>query len=116
MKTLLELGIDDERTVLIEVEHAPAEFERAREEGAVIGAITDRVAKQTIRTAANIGEHLAAICGSVVSKFADLPDTHRPDVVKLEFGVELEGSGDLKIVKGSANASMNIKAEWQRPQ
>ena len=56
---------------------------------------------------------IAYICKSFSRTMTALPDNQRPNKFAAEFGFKISGEGNIIMVKGGAEASLKITAEWQ---
>lgn len=101
MGRLIELETQEGKVVYIEAEG---------EEIQILGGKMERIIKHFNE----ITNTIEIFCGSLLTTFHNLRKKGKaPDKVTAEFGIKLNGQGDVYIVKTGAEACLKITVEWQ---
>ena len=68
--------------------------------------------KKAVSSFEKVSETIQAYSRSLVNTFKKLEKNAAPHKVTAEFGVKVNGEGNVFVVKSSAEASLKIVAEW----
>ncbi len=80
--------------------------------------VIQRTARKVVEAADDIfgeGLDLAAACAArIVANIEFMDDAIRPDEYEAQFAIRLGGEGGAAIVKGSADAQLQISMKWAK--
>lgn len=79
----------------------------------IVEAGAEDVAERAMETASALTESIRGLCGRIVGSLREVSGATRPDRATVEFGLNVSAEGNVYVVKGSAQASITITAEWE---
>ena len=116
MDTFVELKTKTGRTLLIQVDSAPAS-------GATVGSVTSAIKEKAgeisegagamaLQTVSDLGDAVATVCGDLIEKFNGMEAQRRPSQVEMEFALKLSAEGNVKIIKLGGDGTFQVKMTW----
>jgi Trypsin-co-occurring domain 1 len=109
MAHLVPLTFDDGSTIYVEAaEPAVVPGGSAIEEAAA----GKDAATRAVDAARALSDSIHSFCERTVSAFKEMAHDRQPAKATVEFGVNISAEGNVYVVKGTAEATVTISAEW----
>ena len=106
---VVAVAVDDRTTVYFEAVGPVLEpgASRIQEAGAA-----EEAAERAVDTAGAVSDAVARLCARVVAGFDEVDERLRPTAATIEFAIAVSLEGNVRVVRGSAEASIKVTARW----
>ena len=107
MKQLVEFQLDDNSTIVVEVDEPETE-------GAIRATGPDEVVRKSLHSFDDAMDKIHAATENAITKLRNL--STRPDEITMEFGFNFSGEFGAIIAKASAEANYKVTLTWNRKE
>jgi len=103
MKQLVEFSLEDEGSIVVEVEVAEAEY--GEEE-------VSRLPKKAAKTFQDALSTAKPVAEAIINKLGDLSE--RPHEIGVEFGLKVSADADAIVASSGIEANFKVTLKWKR--
>ena len=107
MKQLVEFQLDDNSTIVVEVDEPETE-------GAIRATGPDEVVRKSLHSFDDAMDKIHAATENAITKLRNL--STGPDEITMEFGFNFSGEFGAIIAKASAEANYKVTLTWNRKE